>query len=122
MKNLGVFTPCHIGVDELTDFGLSLGGKPIGHATLRFGEIPEEAYLDLSTALSDGCFDEDEFRTLELQLGYPPVSYISIHMNYTQPAFDRAREIAQAIQARWGGDLDYSGAGGSLENPFSPPT
>lgn len=122
MKNIGVFSRCQIGVDELTELGLSLGGIPIGNTTLRLGQIPEEAYLDLSTDLSNGCFDEDEFQTLERQLGFPPVSYVSIHMNYTEPAFSRALEVARAIQARWGGDLDYSGAGGSIDNPFSPPT
>ncbi len=122
MKNIGLFSRCRIGVDELTELGLSLGGRPIGNATLRFGQMPDEAYLDLSTNLSNGCFDEDEFKALELQLGYPPVSYVSIHMNYTGRAFSRALEVARAIQARWGGDVDYSGAGGLIDNPFSPPT
>lgn len=122
MKNLGVFSRSRIEVHELTELGLSLGGQPIDGATLRFGEIPEEAYLDLSTDLSNGCFDDDEFKTLEHQLSYPPASYVSIHLNYTEPALKRALEIARAIQARWGGDIDYSGAGGSIENPFAPPS
>ena len=122
MKNIGIFSRRQIEVDELRVLGLSLGGEPIDSATLRFGQIPEEAYLDLSTDLSNGCFDEEDFKTLELQLGYPPVSYVSIHLNYTQPAFEKALEIARAIQQRWSGDIDYSGAGGSVDHPFVSPS
>ena len=89
--------------------------------TLLFGQIPEEVYLGLSTELSNGCFDDEEFRVLEKRLGYAPVSYISIHMNYTPQAFSRAVEVAREIQKQWGGLVDYSGAGGSLDNPFQPP-
>lgn len=67
MKNIGLFVPLSTCIDDLTKLGLSLGGQPIDKATLRFGEIPEEAYLDLSTDLSNGCFDDDEFKTLEFQ-------------------------------------------------------
>lgn len=122
MKNLGIFLPVPVRVDELASLAFELGGNQIGEATLRFGEIPEEAYLDLATDLSNGCFDEEEFVMLQGQLGFTPASYISIHLNYTQPAYDVALKIAGSIQERWGGSIDYSGAGGTVENPFVPPS
>lgn len=122
MKNLGIFLPVPIRVDELATLGLELGGSQIGEATLRFGEIPEEAYLDLATDLSNGCFDEEEFVMLQAQLGFTPASYVSIHLNYTQPAYVAALKIAGSIQERWGGAIDYSGAGGTVESPFVPPS
>lgn len=121
MKNLGLFLPVAIEVDDLARFAGELGGEQIGESTLRFGNIPEEAYLDLTTDLSNGCFDEDEFAVLQTQLGFAPVSYVSIHLNYTQPAFRLALKVAESIQERWGGAIDYSGAGGTADNPFAPP-
>jgi hypothetical protein len=121
MKNLGLFLPVTISIDELANLGLALGGKPIGESTLRFGAIPEEAYLDLTTDLSNACFDEEEFEALQTQLGFAPAAYVSIHMNYSQPAFATALNVALSIQERWGGKIDYSGAGGSLDKPFQPP-
>ena len=121
MKNLGLYLPVAIGVDELARLGAELGGEPIGESTLRFGKIPEEAYLDLATDLSNGCSDEDEFAVLQTQLGFAPASYVSIHLNYTPPAFLLSLKVAAAIQDRWGGAIDYSGAGGTVENPFVPP-
>ena len=121
MKNLGIFLPVSIRVDELAKLGSELGGKQIGEATLRFGEIPEEAYLDLATDLSNGCFDDEEFAVLHEQLGFAPASYVSIHLNYTQPAYVTALKLAGVIKEHWGGAIDYSGAGGTLENPFVAP-
>jgi hypothetical protein len=118
MKNLGIFLPVPILVDELAKLGIELGGKQIGEATLRFGEIPEEAYLDLATDLSNGCFDEEEFVMLQTQLGFTPASYVSIHLNYTQPAYAAALKIAECVRDRWGGVIDYSGAGGTIEDPL----
>lgn len=122
MKNLGLFLPVSIQVDELAKLGFELGGERIGESTLRFGEIPEEAYLDLATDLSNGSFDEEEFAVLQVQLGFAPASYVSIHLNYTRPAYFTALKLAGSIQERWGGAIDYSGAGGTVENPFVPPT
>lgn len=121
MKNLGLFLPVSVRVDELEKLGFELGGQRIGESTLRFGEIPQEAYLDLATDLSNGCFDEEEFAVLQAQLGFVPVSYVSIHLNYTEPALFTALKVAGSIQERWGGAIDYSGAGGSIENSFVPP-
>lgn len=121
MKNLGIFLPMLVSVDELTILGFSLGGELIGEGTLRFGEIPEEAYLDLSTDLSNGCFDDEEFKALQLQLGFVPASYVSVHMNYTQSAFEKALNVVRKIQERWGGNIDYSAAGGSVDTPFQMP-
>jgi hypothetical protein len=121
MKNLGLFLPVSIRVEELAKLGFELGGEPIGESTLRFGEIPEEAYLDLATDLSNGCFDEEEFAVLQGQLGFVPASYVSIHLNYTRPAYFTALKVAGSIQERWGGAIDCSAAGGTVENPFVPP-
>jgi len=121
MKNLGLFLPVVIEVNELARLGSELGGEPIGESTLRFGDFPDEAYLDLNTDLSNGCFDEDEFAILQTQLGFAPASYVSIHLNYTQAAFLLALKVAESIQKRWGGAIDYSGAGGTFDNPFAPP-
>lgn len=122
MKNLGLFLPVVIKPDELAKLGVELGGELIGESTLRFGNIPEEAYLDLTTDLSNGCFDVDEFAVLQTQLGFAPASYVSIHLNYTQPAFLLALKVAGSIRERWGGAIDYSGAGGTVDNPFAPPS
>jgi|SRR5579862_1046883 len=121
MRNLGVFGPAEIAQEDLKVLGTSLGGRELGPTELLFGEIPDEAYLGLETSLSGGCFDDEEFRTLQNLLGYPPASYIGIHMGRTPQAFDRALEIARQIQKRWGGQIDYSGAGGELDDPFQPP-
>lgn len=121
MKNLGLFLPVSLTVDELAKLGLELGGEQIGESTLRFGQIPEEAYLDLATDLSNGCFDEEEFTVLTAQLGFAPACYVSIHLNYTRPAYLNALTLAGSIQERWGGTIDYSGAGGTSEDPFVPP-
>ena len=121
MRNLGVFLPQTLSVGDLANLGLSLGGIAIGASTQQFGESPEAAYLDLATELSNGCFDDDEFRQLQSQLGFTPEAYLSIHMSSTKAAFDRALGIARVIRERWGGAIDYSGAGGKIDEPFTPP-
>lgn len=122
MKNVGIFLPVKIGIQDLIEIGVSQGGIKISESTFRFGDIPEEAYLNLSTDLSNGCFDDDELKILQAQLGYTPVSYIDIEMNYTKSAFNRAMNIAREVQKRWGGEIDYSGVTGNLENPFQAPS
>lgn len=122
MRNLGVFLRAAVSVTELADLGLDLGGVPIDESTQQFGEIPAAAYLDLATDLSNGCFDQDEFSQLQLQLGFTPAAYVSIHMSSTQAAFDKAFDIARSICERWGGSIDYSGAGGSISQRFQPPS
>ena len=119
MRNLGLFLPVPVASGQLSHLGHSLGGQPAG-LTLQFGKSPEGVYLDLSTDLANGCFDAEEFEMLRTQLGFPPAAYVSIHMDSTASAFDRALKIARSIQAQWGGTIDYSGAGGSVENPFQP--
>lgn len=121
MRNLGLFFPAKLDVGALTNLGVELGGQWIDDATLRFGENPCAAYLDLDTNLSNGCFDNEEFQLLRNQLGFDPEAYVSIHMDNTRAAFDRALSIAESLQARWSGKIDYSGAGGTLQRPFEPP-
>ncbi len=118
MKNLGIFSPSVVDHSELAQFGSALGGISIGDSTLRFGSHPNEAYLEIDASLNNGCFDNEEFRTLQNDLGFPPVSYISVHMNYSQEAYLLALKIARAIQEKWGGQVDYSGAGGGLGTDF----
>jgi len=121
MRNLGLFFPTAVTVEELAAFGLVIGGISISESTLRMGEDPDEAYLDLHTELSNGCFDEEEFGMLFKLLGFAPVAYVSIHMNRSEAAFEMAESIARSLRERWGGSIDYSGAGGSLGQPFQPP-
>ena len=55
MRNLGLFSPTAIVVTDLGELGSAIGGQLIGDQTMRFGEVPNEAYLDLSTDLANGC-------------------------------------------------------------------
>jgi hypothetical protein len=121
MRNLGIFSPVAINIQALAELGISLGGIPIDNSMQQFGEIPSAAYLDLATDLSNGCFDDYEFHQLQSQLGFPPAAYVSIHMGSTQAAFARAFRIAEAILERWGGSIDYSGAGARISDPFRMP-
>ena len=114
MKNLGVFMPSVVDLAELERLGLSLGGIAISEKAMRFGNHPNEAYLDLNTELSNGCFDEEEFRALINDLGFTPESYVSVHMNYSREAYLLALKIAKSIKSRWDGEVDFSGAGGKL--------
>lgn len=92
-----------------------LAGYLSGESTLRFGSQPNEAYLEVDSNLNNGCFDDEEFQALQQDLGFPPASYVSVHMNYSQEAYTLALTIAKAVQERWGGQVDYSGAGGKAD-------
>jgi hypothetical protein len=121
MRNLGVFFPVTIPVKDLANMGSRLGGVPVDASTQQFGEIPEAAYLDLATDLANACFDDDELDDLQLQLGFTPAAYVSVHMSSTKAAFERALLIARTLSERWSGKIDYSGAGGRVDQRFRPP-
>jgi len=121
MRNFGIFLPCAVSSAELAAFGLGANGIPMGKSEQIFGEAPDAAYLCLAAELSNGCFDDEEFERLQADLAFTPKAYVSIHMSSTKAAYDRALEIAEAIRQRWGGRIDYSGAGGTISQQFQPP-
>ena len=120
MKSLGLFSPVSIQVDELKKMADQLHGTLIGSSTMRFGEHPDEAYLEMETSLEQACFDEEERGDLTRTLGFEPKSYVNFPMNYSAAAYQLALSIASLAVERWGGKIDYSDAGGDVDLP--PPS
>jgi hypothetical protein len=122
MRDLGVFTRKQVPLEELDEFA-RLFAKRSGQFFEKkrdesvVGSAPNVLYVFDDTNPRNSYFNDDEKLTLESRLGYVPEGYVSIHFTSGDKAFALADQMAHQIAERWGGTINYAGAGGDLAVP-----
>jgi len=125
MRNIGLLSGSAISTQELEEFLKTKGAQqrtlraPNGSSVseLVIGHGTDWVHVSSDTSVANAYFDEEELRGGTTELGFTPRSYVDLHFTSTSGAAALADSLANAMRARWGGTLDYSGAGGKLGEP-----
>lgn len=119
MRNIGVFTSNPVESIELVQFLAEYSStmdQPLSrreHETV-IGREPDLLYVFDRTSLEDEYFDPNDLEQVQTKLGTTPRSYVNVHFTSTEAAAALAEAVAGEITRKWGGVIDYTGAGGQV--------